>query len=115
MRTLRRPAAPAAPVITVTAALDSAVVVMGDRNHLHVSVNIPNSYASSAQFVDFLCSTGQEYLEYNGVDVVASDSTVTAGTDSRNVDFDFTIQAFAPRHAHTAALPSRTPAPARIR
>ena len=90
-------AAPAAPVITVTAALDSAVVVMGDRNHLHVSVNIPNSYASSAQLVDFpMLTPGQEYLEYNGVDVVASDSTVTAGTDSRNVDFDFTIQAFAP-------------------
>lgn len=90
-------ASPAAPGITVTAALDSAVVVMGDRNRLHVSVNIPNSYASSAQLVDFpMLTPGQEYLEYNGVDVVASDSTVTAGTDSRNVDFDFTIQAFDP-------------------
>lgn len=90
-------AASAASGITVTAALDSSVVVMGDRNRLHVSVNMPAANASTAQLVDFpVLTPGQDYMEFNGVDVVASDSTSVTEAEVRKIDFDFTIQAFDP-------------------
>lgn len=89
-------AAPASG-LTVKAALDSAVVVMGDLNRLHVTVDIPASYASSAQLVDFpVLTPGAEYIEYKGVDVVASDSTSSYTDGRRRIDFDFTVQAFDP-------------------
>lgn len=83
--------------VAVKAAIDSAVVVMGDLNHLRVTVDIPDAYASSAQLVDFpLLSPGTEYMEYKGVDVVASDSTSTRTEGKRRIDFNFTVQAFVP-------------------
>ncbi|MCM1067299.1 MAG: BatD family protein [Muribaculaceae bacterium] len=89
--------ATAAPQVKVTAALDSAVVVMGDLNRLHVTVDIPEAYASSAQLVDFpVLTPGAEYIEYKGVDVVASDSSSVFSDGHRKLDFDFTIQAFDP-------------------
>lgn len=89
--------AAAATGITVTASLDSAVMVMGDRNSLHVCVNIPAAQASSAQLIDFpLLTPGQDYMEYRGVDVVASDSTTVNEGGIHRIDFDFTIQAFDP-------------------
>lgn len=91
-------AAQAAPAISVKATADSAIVVMGDLNHLRVTVDIPQAYSSSAQLVDFpLLTPGVEFLNYRGVDVVASDSTsVTGSNGEKHIDFDFTIQAFDP-------------------
>lgn len=88
----------AAPSIVVKASTDSAVVVMGDLNHLRVTVDIPAAYASAAQLVDFpVLTPGDEYLSYKGVDVVASDSLSTINkTGERHLDFDFTVQAFEP-------------------
>ncbi|MCH5220983.1 MAG: hypothetical protein J1F05_01460 [Muribaculaceae bacterium] len=84
--------------VTLKASADSAVMLMGDRNHLKVTVDIPKSYSSTAQLVDFpILPPGVEYIEYNGVDVVESDSSsVVAKNGDRHIDFDFTIQAFDP-------------------
>lgn len=89
-------AAPRGEVV-VKAAVDSTVVEMGDLNHLRVTVDIPDSYASSAQLVDFpVIPPGTEYIEYKGVDVVASDSASTLADGKHRIDFDFTVQAFDP-------------------
>lgn len=95
-------AAPATPNrqaggVSVTASIDSAVIVMGDRAHLQVNVDMPQAVAKSAQLVDFpILPPGREYLEFNGVDVVASDSVTALDGDKRRIKFDFTIQAFDP-------------------
>lgn len=90
-------AAWAAPAISVKASADSTVMVMGDLNRLHVTVDIPEALASSAQLVDFpMLTPGAEYISFNGVDVVASDSTVTHEAGHSRLDFDFTVQAFDP-------------------
>ena len=88
-------AAWSAPTVKVSADIDSAAIVMGSLNHLRVTVDMPSS--TQAQLIDFpLLTPGVEYLEFNGVDVVASDSTSTQ-TDARTrLKFDFTIQAFDP-------------------
>lgn len=88
-------AAWSAPTVKVSADIDSAAIVMGSLNHLRVTVDMPSS--TPAQLTDFpLLTPGVEYLEFNGVDVVASDSTSTE-TDARTrLKFDFTIQAFDP-------------------
>lgn len=88
-------AAWSAPTVKVSADIDSADIVMGSLNHLRVTVDMPSS--TPAQLIDFpLLTPGVEYLEFNGVDVVASDSTSTE-TDARTrLKFDFTIQAFDP-------------------
>ncbi len=88
-------AAWSAPTVKVSADIDSAAIVMGSLNHLRVTVDMPSS--TPAQLIDFpLLTPGVEYLEFNGVDVVASDSTSTE-TDARTrLKFDFTIQAFDP-------------------
>ncbi len=88
-------AAWAAPTVKVTADIDSAAIVMGSLNHLRVTVDMPSS--SQAQLIDFpVLTPGVEYLEYNGVDVVASDSTSTVNDARTRLKFDFTIQAFDP-------------------
>lgn len=85
----------AAPAVTVKAVADSAVMVMGDLNHIRVSVDMPAG--SPTQLVDFpLLTPGMEFLPYNGVDVVASDSSSVIEGGRQKIDFDFTIQAFAP-------------------
>lgn len=100
----------AASQVTLTAAADSTVMVMGDLNRLRVSVDIPAQFASSAQLVDFpVLTPGAEYLPFNGVDVVASDSTTTITGGDRRIDFDFTIQAFDPG---TVTLPPFAVVPA---
>lgn len=87
--------ASAANDIIVKAQVDSVAIVMGDLNHLRVSVDMPVS--SPAQLIDFpILTPGIDYLEYKGVDVVASDSTTVIANNRRKVDFDFTIQAFDP-------------------
>ncbi|MBD5219431.1 MAG: protein BatD [Bacteroidales bacterium] len=83
--------------VSVTASIDSAVIVMGDRAHLRVNVDMPQAVAKSARLVDFpILPPGREYLEFNGVDVVASDSATNIDGEKRRIKFDFTIQAFDP-------------------
>lgn len=83
--------------VSIKADVDSAVMVMGDLNRLHVSVDIPAQYSSSAQLVDFpILTPGAEYLPYGGVDIMSSDSTGTVSTEGCKIDFDFTFQAFDP-------------------
>lgn len=85
----------AAPVVTVQAAADSTVMLMGDLNHLRVTVDMPA--ASHAELIDFpILPTGTEYIEYKGVDVVGSDSSSVIADSRRKIQFDFTIQAFDP-------------------
>ncbi len=87
--------AAAAPGISIKAAADSAVMLMGDRNALRVTVDMPAS--SPAQLIDFPVMTpGVDYLPFNGVDVVASDSSSVIADGRRKIDFNFTIQAFDP-------------------
>lgn len=64
--------------ISVKAAVDSVDLVMGDRAHITVSVDVPAQMESSVQLVDFpVLTPGAEYIPFHGVDVVASDSTTS--------------------------------------
>lgn len=90
-------AAAASSELSVTASLDSTVVVMGDVTHMRVDVTMPQALATSARLIDFPELTpGMEYLPWNGVDIVAADS-VSRRTDGRlTLSFDYTVQAFDP-------------------
>lgn len=81
----------------VTARLDSTVVTMGDLNRLVVSLSIPAAEESTTQLVDFpMLAPGTEYIEYNGVDIVASDSSSVISDGVRHIVFNYTLQAFDP-------------------
>ena len=83
--------------VSVKAAVDSVDLVMGDRAHITVSVDVPVQMESSVQLVDFpVLTPGAEYIPFHGVDVVASDSTTTRSEGKVRYDFDFTIRAFDP-------------------
>ncbi len=83
--------------VTVKAEIDSAQLTMGDRAHLLVTVDMPDAVTSTAQLVDFpVLTPGKEYMEFHGVDVVASDSVSSSSNGSTRINFDFTIQAFDP-------------------
>jgi len=83
--------------VSVKVAVDSVDLVMGDRAHITVSVDVPVQMESSVQLVDFpVLTPGSEYLPFHGVDVVASDSTTTRSGSRVRYDFNFTIQAFDP-------------------
>lgn len=87
--------ATAAPAVTVQAEADSTVMLMGDLNHLRVTVDMPAS--QPVELIDFpILPTGTEYIGYKGVDVVASDSSSVIADSRRRIKFDFTIQAFDP-------------------
>ena len=100
----------AAPAISIKASADSTVMLMGDRNLLHVSVDMPSD--SPVQLLDFpVLAPGTEYIPFNGVDVVASDSSSVIENGRRKIDFTFTIQAFDPGTLTIppfAALPSQS-------
>ncbi|MDE5632514.1 MAG: hypothetical protein K2I54_06875, partial [Muribaculaceae bacterium] len=81
--------------VSVKAAVDSIDLVMGDRAHITVCVDVPSQLESSVQLVDFpVLTPGAEYIPFHGVDVVASDSTTTRTETGVRYNFDFTIQAF---------------------
>lgn len=83
--------------VTVKADIDSAVMVMGDLNKIHVTVDIPQQYTSTAELVDFpIIPPGISYLQSTGFDFVKTDSTVTTTADGQKIDFEFTIQGFDP-------------------
>lgn len=88
-------AAQAAPAVKVSAEVDSAVMVMGSVSSLKVTVDMPQG--SQVELIDFpILTSGQDYVEYNGVDVVASDSTSAVENGRKKLKFDFRIQAFDP-------------------
>lgn len=83
--------------ISVSADIDSSVVVMGDLTKLHVTVDMPASASTDARLLDFPeLTAGQEYIPWNGVDIVAVDSNTTINNDRRRIEFAYTIQAFDP-------------------
>lgn len=93
MAAVARPAS----AVTVKAEVDSAQLVMGDRAHLLVTVDMPDAVASTARLVDFpVLTPGKDYMEFHGVDVVASDSVTSSANGRTRINFDFTIQAFDP-------------------
>lgn len=76
----------------VTASADSAVIEMGDRTMLHISVNADKAHAGFLP-VDDLKPNSQ----YNGVDIIDVKADTTALPDgSQRVDYDVLIQAFDP-------------------
>ncbi len=85
--------------VSVTASVDSVDLLMGDRAHIYVSVNVPSQFVSTVQLVDFPVVnklSANDFISFHGVDVVESDS-LTASTDNGvRYDFDFTVQAFDP-------------------
>lgn len=83
--------------ITVKASVDSVELIMGDRANLSVQVDMPAGEESTVQLVDFpLLTPGTEYIDFHGVDVVKSDSTVVSANGRTRINFDFVIQAFDP-------------------
>lgn len=89
--------------ISVSASIDSAIVEMGDLNHLRVKVDMPESASRGARIVDFpKIAAGDDYVTWNGIDIVKIDTVSTIEGGKRVIDYDFTIQAFDPG---TVSLP----------
>lgn len=83
--------------IAVTASVDSVSVLMGDRTHIRVNIDMPESSARDARIVDFpIIPPGSDYLPWNGVDLIDVDSASTITNGNRHIVYDFTIQAFDP-------------------
>lgn len=89
--------------ISVSATVDSAVIVMGDLTHVRVAVDMPAEAAAGARMVDFpQLSPGEEYQTWNGIDVVAVDTVSSIVNGQRRINYDITVQAFDPG---TVSLP----------
>lgn len=83
--------------VNVTASCDSTVLTMGSQAMVNVEVKLPSSMASSAEFVNFpILQSNQDYMEFNGVEVVESDSIAAENGSDTNINFRFKIQAFDP-------------------
>ncbi len=83
--------------VTVTSSIDSTVVTMGSTTHVRVTVPMPES-AAAAINLDGMpeLAAGEEYLPWNGVDIVAVDSASTIADGMRTIGYDYTVQAFDP-------------------
>lgn len=83
--------------VTVTSSIDSTVVTMGSTTHVRVTVQMPES-AAAAVNLDGMpeLAAGEEYLPWNGVDIVAVDSASTIADGMRTIGYDYTVQAFDP-------------------
>lgn len=83
--------------ISVSAAVDSVSLVMGDRTHIRVNIDMPESSTRDARIVDFpVIPAGTDYIPWNGVDLVAVDSASVVEDGKRHITYDFTVQAFDP-------------------
>lgn len=81
----------------VKATVDSTVITMGDKIHLRVTVDMPAENAAAVSLSELpLLTSGQEYLPWNGVDIVASDTTGSINNGRRHIEYDYVIQAFDP-------------------
>ena len=88
---------PSASGVKVTSSIDSAVVTMGSTTHVRVTVQMPESSASNVNLDGMPeLAAGEEYLPWNGVDIVAVDSASTISDGMRTIGYDYTIQAFDP-------------------
>lgn len=83
--------------IRMEASLDSAVLTMGSRAALMLDIDIPLNDLSAVSLADLpLLTPGQEYLPWNGIDIVSSDTTVTTAGDRRHIQYRYVVQAFDP-------------------
>lgn len=83
--------------ISVAASVDSALLEMGDVTHVRVKIDMPEASAAASRIVDFpVIPAGEDYVPWNGLDVVGVDSTSTVANGRRTIDYDFTVQAFDP-------------------
>lgn len=83
--------------IAVSASLDTAVVEMGDRTHLRINIDMPQNAASGARIVDFPeIAPGSDYAVWNGLDIVATDTSSVVTDGYRRIKYDVTLQAFDP-------------------
>lgn len=92
-------AAPArsASGISVSASIDTAVIEMGDRTHLRINIDMPQDAAAGARIVDFPeIAPGYDYAVWNGLDIVATDTSSVVTDGYRRIKYDITLQAFDP-------------------
>lgn len=83
--------------ISVVAAVDSVTVLMGDKTHIRVNIDMPESSTRDARIVDFpIIPVGTDYIPWNGLDLVAVDSASVIEDGKRHISYDFTVQAFDP-------------------
>lgn len=83
--------------ISVSAAVDSVTLLMGDRTHVRVNIEMPEASTRDARIVDFpIIPAGSDYIPWNGVDLIAVDSVSTIEDGTRRIAYDFTVQAFDP-------------------
>lgn len=83
--------------ISVSAAVDSVSLLMGDRTTIKVDINMPETSTRDARIVDFpIIPASTDYIPWNGVDLVAVDSMSTVDDGVRHIEYNFTIQAFEP-------------------
>lgn len=83
--------------VSVDAALDSNVVVMGDQLHLKVTVIAPEAMTKNLNLVDFpYMPVGQDFIDFHGIDIVAMDSTMRTADGHTAILFDYTVQPFDP-------------------
>ncbi len=83
--------------VSVAASVDSAIMTMGSRTHVRVTVQMPEAAASNVNLDGMPeLAAGEEYLPWNGVDIVAVDSASTITDGMRTIGYDYTIQAFDP-------------------
>ena len=83
--------------ISVSATVDSAMMTMGDRAHLKVRVDMPEQAVRDVRIVDFPeIPVNEDYVTWNGIDVVDIDTASTVQAGRHVIDYDFTFQAFDP-------------------
>jgi len=88
---------PSASGVKVTSSIDSTVVTMGSTTHVRVTVQMPENVASTVNLDGMPeLAAGEEYLPWNGVDIVAVDSASTIAAGTRTIGYDYTVQAFDP-------------------
>lgn len=83
--------------VSVAASVDSAVMTMGSTTHIRVTVQMPESAAAGVNLDGMPeLAAGEEYLPWNGVDIVSVDSASTITDGMRTIGYDYTVQAFDP-------------------
>ncbi len=83
--------------VSVVSTADSTVMTMGSTTHLRVTVQMPETAAANVNLDGMPeLAAGEEYLPWNGVDIVAVDSASTITDGMRTIGYDYTVQAFDP-------------------
>ena len=88
---------PSTSGVKITSSIDSTVMTMGSTTHVKVTVQMPEKVASDVNLDGMPeLAAGEEYLPWNGVDIVAVDSASTISGGIRTIGYDYTVQAFDP-------------------